>query len=76
VTLRQVAAIAVPPGTQPGFDHADVFVSAESSRMYVAHTGTVPTEEGAHTIGWDAARKELWAFAPRASAALVFAEAQ
>jgi len=39
VTLRQVSAIAVPPGTRPGFDHADVFLSAQSSRMYVAHTG-------------------------------------
>ena len=36
---------------------------------------TVSTEEGAHTIGWDPARKELWAFAPRASSALVFADA-
>jgi DNA-binding beta-propeller fold protein YncE len=36
---------------------------------------TVDTEEGAHTIGWDPERKELWAFAPRASAALVFADA-
>ena len=39
MTLRQVSAIAVPPGTRPGFDHADVFLSAQSSRMYVAHTG-------------------------------------
>jgi DNA-binding beta-propeller fold protein YncE len=36
---------------------------------------TVETEEGAHTIGWDAERKELWVFAPRASAALVYADA-
>ena len=35
---------------------------------------TTRTEEGAHTIGWDPDRKELWAFAPRACAALVFAE--
>lgn len=39
MTLRQVSAIAVPPGTRPGFDHADVFLSTRSSRMYVAHTG-------------------------------------
>jgi DNA-binding beta-propeller fold protein YncE len=39
------------------------------------HVETVETEEGAHTIGWDPRRKELWAFAPRSSAALVFAEA-
>jgi len=37
---------------------------------------TVPTEEGAHTIGWDPRRKELWAFAPRSSAALVFGDAR
>jgi hypothetical protein len=36
---------------------------------------TVQTEDGAHTIGWDPARQEFWAFAPRASAALVFADA-
>ena len=35
---------------------------------------TVATEEGAHTIGWDPRRKELWAFAPRSSAAIVFAD--
>ncbi|HKY49913.1 MAG TPA: hypothetical protein VJP45_01530 [Candidatus Limnocylindria bacterium] len=35
----------------------------------------VETEEGAHTLGWDPRRKELWVFAPRASSALVFAEA-
>ncbi len=39
MTLRQVAAIAVPPGPRPGFDHADVYRTAERSRMYVAHTG-------------------------------------
>ena len=39
MTLRQVATIAVPPGARPGFDHADVFLSARGGRMYVAHTG-------------------------------------
>lgn len=29
--------IAIPPGAEPGFDHADV--SARARRMYVAHTG-------------------------------------
>lgn len=37
---------------------------------------TVATEEGAHTIGWDPERKQLWAFAPRASAAFVFQESR
>ena len=36
---------------------------------------TLETEEGAHTIGWDPRRKEVWAFAPRSSSALVFADA-
>jgi DNA-binding beta-propeller fold protein YncE len=37
---------------------------------------TIETDEGAHTIGWDPSRKELWAFAPRTSEAIVFAEAR
>ena len=39
MTLRQVSAVAVPPGTRPGFDHADVYHAGQTSRMYVAHTG-------------------------------------
>jgi DNA-binding beta-propeller fold protein YncE len=39
MTLRPVGAIAVPAGVRPGFDHADVYVSGQQSRMYVAHTG-------------------------------------
>ena len=39
MTLRRVGAVSVPPGAQPGFDHADVFLSPQGSRMYVAHTG-------------------------------------
>ncbi len=35
---------------------------------------TVETEEGAHTIGWDPARKQLWAFAPRSCRAIVYQE--
>ena len=35
---------------------------------------TVVTEEGAHTIGWDPARKQLWAFAPRSCGAIVYQE--
>ncbi|TME90129.1 MAG: hypothetical protein E6I44_01300 [Chloroflexi bacterium] len=35
---------------------------------------TVQTEEGAHTIGWDPALKQLWAFAPRSSGAIVYQE--
>lgn len=39
MTLRPVGTIPVPPGVRPGFDHADVYLSGEQSRMYVAHTG-------------------------------------
>jgi DNA-binding beta-propeller fold protein YncE len=35
---------------------------------------TVETEEDAHTIGWDPARKQLWAFAPRSCRAIVYQE--
>ncbi len=35
---------------------------------------TVETEEGAHTIGWDPALKQLWAFAPRSCGAILFQE--
>jgi DNA-binding beta-propeller fold protein YncE len=32
--------IAIPPGTRPGFDHADLYQDLSStSRLYVAHTG-------------------------------------
>jgi DNA-binding beta-propeller fold protein YncE len=37
VTLVRAGFIAIPPGTKPGFDHADVF--PRERRMYVAHTG-------------------------------------
>ena len=35
---------------------------------------TVETEEGAHTIGWDPATAQLYAFAPQRGGALVFTE--
>jgi len=37
MTLTRVGFIAIPPGAQPGFDHADVYRPLR--RMYVAHTG-------------------------------------
>ena len=39
--LVRAGFIPIPPGHQPGFDHADVFRSptAGTSRLYVAHTG-------------------------------------
>ena len=39
MTLRHVGFTPVPPGTRPGFDHADTFVREGGSRLYVAHTG-------------------------------------
>ncbi|TMF54674.1 MAG: hypothetical protein E6I19_10450 [Chloroflexi bacterium] len=35
---------------------------------------TIETEEGAHTIGWDPMRKQLWGFAPRSCGAIVYQE--
>jgi DNA-binding beta-propeller fold protein YncE len=37
VSLRRAGFVPVPPGTGPGFDHADVYRAGQ--RLYVAHTG-------------------------------------
>ncbi|HEV8723792.1 MAG TPA: YncE family protein [Candidatus Binatia bacterium] len=39
--MTRIAFILLPPGKQPGFDHADVYraPSPRASRLYVAHTG-------------------------------------
>jgi DNA-binding beta-propeller fold protein YncE len=37
MSLERVGFVEVPPGREPGFDHADI--SLRSRRMYVAHTG-------------------------------------
>lgn len=37
MTLTPLGTIPVPPGREPGFDHADVY--RPQSRLYVAHTG-------------------------------------
>jgi DNA-binding beta-propeller fold protein YncE len=37
VALERVGFVAVPPGREPGFDHADFFHAGK--RIYVAHTG-------------------------------------
>jgi DNA-binding beta-propeller fold protein YncE len=40
VTLTRTGFIPVPPGPEPGFDHADIYSDgAKSARLYVAHTG-------------------------------------
>jgi DNA-binding beta-propeller fold protein YncE len=40
----------------------------------LANVQTIDTEDGAHTIGWDPATAQLYAFAPRRGGALVFSE--
>jgi len=37
MSLNRVGFVPIPPGAEPGFDHADVH--RPSGRMYVAHTG-------------------------------------
>ena len=37
MSLTRVGFVPVPPGAEPGFDHADTY--RPSRRMYVAHTG-------------------------------------
>ena len=37
---------------------------------------TIETEPGAHTIGWDPATAQLYAFAPRRGGALVFKQGE
>jgi hypothetical protein len=37
MSLERVGFIGVPPGSKPGFDHADVYRLGRP--MYVAHTG-------------------------------------
>ncbi len=41
MTLTRVGFIPIPPGKEPGFDHADVYrrQSPTASRLYVANTG-------------------------------------
>jgi DNA-binding beta-propeller fold protein YncE len=41
MALEQIAFIPIPPGSQPGFDHADTWQGQPpgSPRLYVAHTG-------------------------------------
>ena len=41
MALTRVSFIPIPPGKQPGFDHADIYrgQSPTASRLYVAHTG-------------------------------------
>jgi DNA-binding beta-propeller fold protein YncE len=37
MSLNRVGFVPIPPGTEPGFDHADTYRAGR--RMYVAHTG-------------------------------------
>lgn len=81
-TVRTRLPLSGPPDVlmyDPGLHRAYVAIGApgrvqsfDTKALRVLET--VETDEGAHTIGWDPERKELWAFAPRASAALVYAD--
>lgn len=39
MSLVKVGWVPIPPGPEPGFDHADVWFGRGGPRMYVAHTG-------------------------------------
>jgi DNA-binding beta-propeller fold protein YncE len=41
MALKKAGFIPIPPGKQPGFDHADVYLHEvpAASHLYVAHTG-------------------------------------
>jgi DNA-binding beta-propeller fold protein YncE len=39
MSLVRTGFVPVPPGPTTGFDHADVWLGEDGSRMYVAHTG-------------------------------------
>jgi len=39
VSLQRTGFIPLPPGREPGFDHADIWLDDNGARMYVAHTG-------------------------------------
>ena len=39
MSLHRIGFIPVPPGRDPGFDHADIWLGEGGPRMYVAHTG-------------------------------------
>jgi len=40
MALKRAGFIPIPPGNQPGFDHADVYrCQPSTARLYVAHTG-------------------------------------
>ena len=40
MALKEAGFIPIPPGNQPGFDHADVYrCQPSTARLYVAHTG-------------------------------------
>lgn len=80
--VRQRLPLAgVPDVVMSDRDLARVFVAIGSPGVVQSFDTSAPklremveTEEGAHTIGWDPARKQLWAFAPRSCAAIVYQE--
>jgi len=39
MALVRSGFVEIPPGARPGFDHADVYLDGQGSRLYLAHTG-------------------------------------
>jgi hypothetical protein len=39
LSLARADFVPVPPGPEPGFDHADVWLGDGHALLYVAHTG-------------------------------------
>jgi DNA-binding beta-propeller fold protein YncE len=90
MALTKTGFIPIPPGKQPGFDHAGVYRRGAPVALFVA-TGSpgvisviderrletieaVPSESGSHTIGWNPDTRTLYAFLPASSGASVFVE--
>jgi hypothetical protein len=68
MALQHLGYIELPQhAKQGGFDHAAVQASAELS-------GVPDTEQGAHTIAFDAARNKVYAFLPQTHRAAVYVD--
>ena len=62
--LRRIYVAMGSSGQVQSFDTADLRLIE-----------TIETEEGAHTIGWDQAMRQLWVFTPRSCGAVVYQDA-
>jgi hypothetical protein len=41
LSLERIDFVAIPGGSNPGFDNADIWLGAGTPRMYVAHMAAV-----------------------------------